>query len=66
MKSVIVPMINVRHNEDDTGFFIDVDLAGAKKETVELEEFYSLIRVVHVKAEVTGSFRSLLLRGLRE
>ena len=36
-KRVIVPIINVRHNEDDTGFFIDIDLAGAKKETVELE-----------------------------
>lgn len=36
-KRVIVPMINVKHNEDDTGLSIDVDLAGAKKETVELE-----------------------------
>lgn len=63
---MIVPMINIRHSEHDTGFFIDIDLAGAKKETVELEESYSVIRVVHVKAEVTGSFRSLLLRGLRE
>ncbi len=36
-KRVVVPMINVRHNEDDTGLSIDVDLAGAKKETVELE-----------------------------
>ena len=36
-KRVVVPMINVRHDEKDTGFSIDVDLAGAKKESVELE-----------------------------
>ncbi|MHC4489530.1 MAG: Hsp20/alpha crystallin family protein [Planctomycetota bacterium] len=36
-KRVVVPIINVRHNEDDTGFSIDVDLAGAKKRSVELE-----------------------------
>jgi len=36
-KRVVVPMINVKHKDDDTGLTIDVDLAGAKKETVELE-----------------------------
>lgn len=36
-KRVVVPLINVRHNEDDTGLSIDVDLAGAKKDTVKLE-----------------------------
>jgi HSP20 family molecular chaperone IbpA len=36
-KRVVVPLINVKHAEGDTGLSIDVDLAGAKKETVELE-----------------------------
>lgn len=36
-KRVVVPMINVRHDEADTGFSIDVDLVGVKKESVELE-----------------------------
>ncbi len=36
-KRVVVPLINVRHDEGDMGLSIDVDLAGAKKETVELE-----------------------------
>lgn len=36
-KRVVVPIINLRHDEKDMGFYIDVDLAGAKKETVELE-----------------------------
>ena len=36
-KRAIVPMIQVKHNEDETGLSIDVDLAGAEKETVELE-----------------------------
>jgi hypothetical protein len=59
-------MINVRHNEDDYRLFHRRRPCWSEKETVELEESYSVIRVVHVKAEVTGSFRSLLLRGLRE
>jgi HSP20 family molecular chaperone IbpA len=36
-KRVVVPIIDVRHNEGDTGFSINVDLAGAKKESVALE-----------------------------
>ncbi|MFQ5843325.1 MAG: hypothetical protein ACE5I8_12910 [Thermodesulfobacteriota bacterium] len=36
-KRVVVPAINVRHNEGGSGLIIDVDLAGAKKESVELE-----------------------------
>ena len=32
-----VPMIQGKHNEDEMGLSIDVDLAGAGKETVELE-----------------------------
>jgi HSP20 family molecular chaperone IbpA len=36
-KRVVVPMINTSHNEDDTGLNILVDLAGASKESVQLE-----------------------------
>ncbi len=36
-KRVLVPMIGVRHNDDETGLLIEVDLAGASKESVELE-----------------------------
>ncbi len=36
-KRVVVPMVNVTHNEDDTGLRIEVDLAGAQKESVGLE-----------------------------
>ncbi len=36
-KRVVVPIINVKHNKNDTGLSINVDLAGAKKDTVELE-----------------------------
>ncbi|UCD78430.1 MAG: Hsp20/alpha crystallin family protein [Desulfobacterales bacterium] len=36
-KQVVVPMINVNHNEDDTGLDIRVDLAGASKESVDLD-----------------------------
>ena len=36
-KRVIVPMINVNHNDDDTGLDIRVDLAGASKESVDLD-----------------------------
>ena len=36
-KRVVVPAINVRHGEGGTGLLIDVDLAGAKQESVELE-----------------------------
>ena len=36
-KRVIVPTINVNHNEDDRGLRISVNLAGASKDTVELE-----------------------------
>jgi HSP20 family molecular chaperone IbpA len=36
-KRVIVPLTNVMHCEDDSGLRIEVDLAGATKESVELE-----------------------------
>ena len=36
-KRVIVPMINVNHNDDDTGLEIRVDLVGASKESVDLD-----------------------------
>lgn len=36
-KRVIEPLINVAHNSDDTGLEIRVDLAGATKETVDLD-----------------------------
>ena len=36
-KRVIVPRIDVAHNEKDTGLKISVNLAGAPKEGVELE-----------------------------
>jgi HSP20 family molecular chaperone IbpA len=36
-KNVIVPMVNVNHNDDDTGLVIKVDLAGASKESVDLD-----------------------------
>jgi len=36
-KRVVIPMMHVKHNEDEMGLSIDVDLAGAKKETMELE-----------------------------
>jgi HSP20 family molecular chaperone IbpA len=31
-KRVAVPMININHNDDDTGLVIKVDLAGASKD----------------------------------
>jgi HSP20 family molecular chaperone IbpA len=36
-KQVIVPSINVKHNSDDTGLEIRVDMAGASKESVDLD-----------------------------
>jgi len=36
-KRVIAPRIDVTHNENNTGLHISVNLAGAPKETVELE-----------------------------
>ena len=36
-KQTKVPMINVNHNENDTGLVITVDLAGAAKESVDLD-----------------------------
>jgi HSP20 family molecular chaperone IbpA len=36
-KRVVVPMIHTGHNEDDTGLNILVDLAGASKESVQLD-----------------------------
>jgi HSP20 family molecular chaperone IbpA len=36
-KRVVVPSININHNSDDTGLEIRVDLAGASRESVDLE-----------------------------
>jgi HSP20 family molecular chaperone IbpA len=36
-KRVIEPMINVNHNNDDTGLEIRVDLAGATRDSVDLD-----------------------------
>ncbi len=36
-KRVIVPMINVNHDDNDSGLEIRVDLAGASKESVDLD-----------------------------
>lgn len=36
-KRVIIPTINVNHNENNRGLRISVNLAGASKDTVELE-----------------------------
>ena len=36
-KRVVVPRIDVAHNENDTGLKISVNLAGAPREGVELE-----------------------------
>lgn len=36
-KRSLVPLVNINHNDEDTGLFIDVDLAGASKDSVDLE-----------------------------
>ena len=36
-KRVVVPMVNINHNDDDTGLIIKVDLAGASKNSVDLD-----------------------------
>ena len=36
-KRVVTPIVDVNHNEDDTGLQINIDLAGASKETVDLD-----------------------------
>lgn len=36
-KRVVAPMININHNGDDTGLEIRVDMAGASKESVDLD-----------------------------
>ena len=36
-KRVVVPMININHNDDDTGLEVRVDLAGASKESIDLD-----------------------------
>jgi HSP20 family molecular chaperone IbpA len=36
-KRVLVPMTNIIHDDEDNGFRIDVDLAGALKDSVELD-----------------------------
>ena len=36
-KKLIVPMVNVTHTEENTGLRIAINLAGAAKDTVELD-----------------------------
>jgi HSP20 family molecular chaperone IbpA len=36
-KRVVVPIVNINHNDKDTGLEIRVDLAGASKESVDLD-----------------------------
>lgn len=36
-KRVVTPMVNVNHNNDNTGLEIRVDLAGASKESIDLD-----------------------------
>ncbi len=36
-KRVVAPMVDIRHDAKDTGFIILIDLAGATKNSVELE-----------------------------
>jgi HSP20 family molecular chaperone IbpA len=36
-KRNLVPIVNVNHNSDDTGLVISVDLAGASKDSVDLD-----------------------------
>ncbi len=36
-KEVVVPIVHVNHNTDETGLAIRVDIAGASKESIDLE-----------------------------
>ena len=36
-KRILVPIVNVNHNNNDTGLVINVDLAGASKDSVDLD-----------------------------
>ncbi len=36
-KRIIVPMVNISHNKEETGMNIQIDLAGAHKESLNLE-----------------------------
>ena len=36
-KRIVVPIVTLTHNEEDTGLEIRVDLAGASKESVDLD-----------------------------
>jgi len=36
-KRVVVPTVSMNHNDDDTGLEIRVDLAGASKESLDLD-----------------------------
>jgi HSP20 family molecular chaperone IbpA len=36
-KRVVVPMVNMMHDDGDTGLRIEVDLAGASKDSIELD-----------------------------
>jgi HSP20 family molecular chaperone IbpA len=36
-KRTLVPLINLLHNDDDSGLRIEVDLAGASKDSVDLD-----------------------------
>jgi HSP20 family molecular chaperone IbpA len=37
IKKAIIPMVEVNHNDSDSGLVIRVDLAGASKESVDLD-----------------------------
>jgi HSP20 family molecular chaperone IbpA len=36
-KRVVVPVVNINHNDENTGLVIQIDLAGASKESVDLD-----------------------------
>ncbi len=36
-KRVVAPMVDIKHDDKDSGFTIKVDLAGASKDSVELD-----------------------------
>ena len=36
-KRVVTPMVDIRHNDNDTGLTIKVDVAGASKDSLDLE-----------------------------
>jgi HSP20 family protein len=36
-KRLLVPMVNINHTDDDSGLLIEVDLAGASKDSIDLD-----------------------------